>query len=46
MISKGEEEAMKVCGCATCPKQVKCNMIDLFNCYAKKKLTIKVEEEK
>ena len=35
------EEMIKVCGCENCEDKSKCNNVDLMNCYAEKKLTIK-----
>jgi len=33
-------DMIEVCGCNKCKDKVKCNGIDLINCYAKKKLKI------
>ena len=35
------EDIIKECGCKNCRDKRMCNGIDLMNCYAKKKLTIK-----
>jgi hypothetical protein len=41
-----DEEVMRFCGCKDCPKNQRCNGVDLMNCYATKKLTIKGVEVK
>lgn len=34
-------DMINFCGCQNCKDQDKCNGVDLINCYAEKKLTIK-----
>ena len=34
-------ECMRVTGCATCKHKGGCSFLDLMNCYATKRLTIK-----
>lgn len=36
---------IKLCGCENCKDRKVCNGVDLMNCYAKKKLTIKPPKE-
>ena len=40
-MSTAIEDMIKFCGCNNCRHMRMCNGIDLMNCYAKKRLTIK-----
>ena len=47
MLTKTAKETyamIEYCKCNKCKHKKECNFIDLFNCYATKKLAIKVKK--